>query len=126
MLSNVFLVGLGGLIGSITRYLCIFGVSRIIPVSSFPWGTLLVNVLGCLIIGFLGGLGTNKQLFAEAGRVFLFTGILGGFTTFSAFGLETFFLLRTSQFFLAFLNILLQLALGLGAVALGYWLSELS
>lgn len=119
------LVGTGGLVGSIGRYLCVVAVTRLCPGINFPYGTLLVNVLGCFIIGFIGGLGANKQLFAETGRLFLFTGILGGFTTFSAFGLETFYLIRTYQWSLAFMNIFLQLGLGIGAVALGHWLSEL-
>ncbi len=124
MFKNIFLVGLGGALGSIARYLCIVGISRWDMPVSFPWGTLMVNVLGCLIIGFLGSLAGAKQLFIESGRVFLFTGILGGFTTFSAFGLETFYLLRSSQWLLAFGNVFLQLTLGIGAVILGYWLAK--
>ncbi len=126
MLKDILLVGVGGLLGSVGRYLCILGVARVYPIATFPYTTLLVNVVGCFIIGFLGGLGTHKQLLAEPGRLFLFTGVLGGFTTFSAFGMETFYLLRTSQWSLAFLNIFLQLVCGIGAVALGYWLAELT
>ena len=125
MLKNIFLVGVGGLTGSVGRYLCVLAVSRLWPDGIFPWGTLAVNVIGCLLIGFLGGLGATRQLFAENGRLFLFTGILGGFTTFSAVGLETFYLMRTSEWILALGNIFLQLILGISAVALGYWFSEL-
>jgi CrcB protein len=125
MFKNILLVGAGGAIGSIARYLCVASVSRLPLLASFPWGTVFVNVVGCFIIGFLGGLAAGKQLFAETGRLFLFTGILGGFTTFSAFGLETFYLMRTSQWFFAFGNVFLQLSLGLGAVILGHWLSEI-
>ena len=125
MFKDILLVAVGGAVGSAARYLCVAGVNRSAILASFPWGTLVVNVLGCLIIGFLGGLAGTKQLFAHSGRLFLFTGILGGFTTFSAFGLETFYLLRSSQWALAFGNIFLQLFLGIGAVAIGYWLSEL-
>jgi CrcB protein len=124
MFKNILLVGIGGAIGSVGRYLCIAGINRWAILAAFPWGTLAVNVIGCFVIGFIGGLGASKQLFSESGRIFLFTGILGGFTTFSAFGLETFYLLRTSQGLLAFGNIFLQLIFGLGAVAFGYWLSE--
>ena len=88
------------------------------------WAARGILLLGCLVIGFLGGLASSKQLFAESGRLFLFTGILGGFTTFSAFGLETFYLLRTSQWLLAFGNVFIQLFLGISAVALGYWFSK--
>lgn len=121
---NILLIGLGGAAGSVLRYLCFLGVNRLTGITAFPWSTLTVNVAGCLIIGFLGGLGAGKQLFAESGRLLIFTGILGGFTTYSAFGLETFYLLRSSQWLLAFGNVLLQLLLGIGAVALGYWLSK--
>ena len=125
MFKSIILVGVGGLLGSGGRYLCVVGIDRLYPGASFPYGTLLVNVVGCFIIGFLGGLGANKQVLTEAGRLFLFTGILGGFTTFSAFGVETFYLIRTCQWVLVFMNVFLQLGLGIGAVALGYWLSEL-
>ena len=126
MLNNIFLVGVGGALGSVARYICLAGVARLGGVLSvFPWGTLLVNVLGCLIIGFLGGLASSKQMFADQGRLFLFTGVLGGFTTYSAFGLETFYLLRSSQWILGITNIFLQLILGIGAVAVGYYLSKM-
>ena len=124
MLQNFILVGFGGLIGSVGRYFCSIVISRLYPTVTFPYGTLFVNVLGCFFIGFLGGVGANKQLFAEAGRIFLFTGILGGFTTFSAFGLETFYFIRTSQWSFLFLNVFLQITFGIGAVILGYWLSK--
>lgn len=124
MFQHLMLVALGGAIGSAARFLCGAGVSRIAVLASFPWSTLAVNVTGCFIIGFAGGLGASKQIFTEAGRLFLFTGILGGFTTFSAFGLETFYLLRQGQMLLALGNVALQLVLGLGAVAIGYRLAE--
>ena len=125
MFNNILLVGAGGLLGSVFRYFFMLGVSRLWPLTNFPYGTLVVNVLGCFVIGFLGGLGASRQLFTESGRLFLFTGILGGFTTFSAFGLETFYLIRTSEWGLALGNVFLQLTLGILAVVLGHWLSEL-
>ena len=125
MMGNLAWVGLGGLLGSMARYLCVWGVGRLFPAVQFPYGTLFVNIVGCFVIGFIGGLAANKQLLTEDGRVFLFTGILGGFTTYSAFGMETFYFLRTAQWNLALMNIFLQLVLGIGAVAVGFWLSEL-
>ena len=125
MFNKIFLVGAGGLIGSVFRYLCALGVSRLWPLANFPYGTLVVNVTGCFMIGFLGGLGASRQLFTESGRLFLFTGILGGFTTFSALGLETFYLIRASEWVLVFGNIFLQLVLGISAVAFGHWLSQI-
>ncbi len=124
MFNNIFLVGLGGCLGSIARYLSVAFVNRSLILAEFPYGTLIVNVLGCLVIGFLGGLAVNKQFLSEHSRLFLFTGILGGFTTFSAFSLETFYLMRTAHWALALLNVTAQLMLGLGATALGYWVSK--
>lgn len=126
MINHILLVALGGAIGSVARFLCVLGVGRLTPPDAFPWGTLVVNVIGCLIIGFLGGVGAFKQLFAENARLFLFTGILGGFTTFSAFGLETYYLIRSSQWLLAAGNVCLQVMLGLAAVVVGYKLAQLT
>lgn len=125
MFQQVLLVALGGALGSVLRYLCGLGINRSVLLAAFPWSTLAVNVMGCFIIGFAGGLGSSKQMLTEGGRLFLFTGILGGFTTFSAFGLETFYLLRNGQVILAVGNIALQVGVGLAAVVLGYRFSEL-
>ena len=121
---NLLWVGLGGCLGSILRYLTVNAAGRLFP-SEFPYGTLIVNVIGCFIIAFIGGLAEGKMFLSAEARLLVFVGILGGFTTFSAFGYETFYFLKTSQFSLAFLNITAQLLLGLGAVALGYWASRI-
>ena len=76
--------------GAILRYLIAGGVHSITRFESFPIGTMTVNVIGCLLIGFGGGLMESRQLFSAELRAFLFVGILGSFTTFSTFGLETF------------------------------------
>lgn len=118
---NYLLVGCGGAIGSMLRYLTVDLIGRFFPVISFPFGTLIVNVVGCFFIAFIGSLATDRVNLSSDSRLFLFTGILGGFTTFSAFGYETFHLLKTSQLTWALLNILANLCLGLGAVAAGYY-----
>jgi CrcB protein len=123
-MMNIFLVGVGGAFGSIARYLMVAFVGRAFSDGSFPFGTLAVNVLGCFTIAFIGALAADKINLSADLRLFLFTGFLGGFTTFSAFGYETFYLLKTSHFFLAFLNITASLILGLGAVFVGYWLGR--
>ena len=123
MFKGLLLVGAGGFLGSSLRYAAAVLCARLYPTLTFPLTTLLVNILGCFIIGFLGGLAAFKQVFTENGRLFVFTGILGGFTTFSAFGLETFHLIRNDQWPLAFLNIFLQVAVGLAAVAVGHSLA---
>src|SRR5690554_6343012 len=102
------LVALGGALGSLGRYsLAGWTLHRTID-WRFPLGTFLVNVIGCLAIGILGGLVVKHELLSPAARVFLFTGLLGGFTTFSAFGLETFYLLRRGEAAIAGAYVLLS------------------
>ena len=125
-LESILFVGAGGFLGAIVRYLVIRGVEQLpLATAGFPYGTLAVNVAGCLVIGLLGGLASSHGLFAagSGARVFLFIGILGGFTTFSAFGYDTLMLAREGSFLLALGNVGLQVALGLGAVWLGYRLT---
>jgi len=124
-LISIGLVGLGGCIGSILRYLVSGWVQRWADTPLFPYGTLSVNVVGCLTIGLLGGLADNAGLLGSSTRLFLLVGVLGGFTTFSTFGYETMALLRDRAMFAAFLYVALHLLLGFGAVALGYGLSTL-
>ncbi len=113
-------VGLGGCLGSVLRFLVGGWAHRLTPWGSFPVGTLAVNVLGCLAIGFLGGLADQRQLLDAGQRLFLMVGVLGGFTTFSSFALETLELAQDGQVFPAVLNILLQTVLGLCAALAGY------
>ncbi|MCC6239525.1 MAG: fluoride efflux transporter CrcB [Phycisphaerales bacterium] len=87
--------------------------------STFPSGTLVVNVLGCLAIGFLAALFTGPILIRDEYRLAILVGLLGGFTTFSTFAFETVNLTTSGLFFLAALNVLLSNALGLGAAWLG-------
>ncbi len=111
----------GGGIGSLLRY----GVSGAFSKSgsNFPLGTLLVNLSGSFLIGLLWGI-SEKAVFHPNWRMFLFTGILGGFTTFSAYGLETFNLLRENNLMPAMANILLNNILGIALVILGFLVSR--
>ena len=88
--------------------------------TTFPYGTLAVNVLGCLVIGFLGGLLELRQLLNPAHRVFILIGMLGGFTTFSTFAYETLGLLHAAEFGRSLLNIAGHVILGIGAAWFGY------
>ncbi len=115
----IVLVGVGSLIGGVLRYSLSTWVYRVLDNPWFPYGTLAVNGLGCLVIGFLAGLAESRLAFTPETRLFVFVGILGGFTTFSSFALETFYLARDTQSAAALLNIGLQLTLGLVAVWLG-------
>ncbi len=119
-MTDVLLVGAGGFIGAASRYGVLIGVGRLLGQPAFPWGVLAANVLGSLIIGVLAGLAETRQLFSPEARLFLFIGVLGGFTTFSSISNDTFMLLRNAEYLSAAGNVLLSVLLGLAAVALGY------
>jgi CrcB protein len=121
---RVLLVGLGGFLGSVLRYGVGTGVQRLSRAGAFPFGTLLVNVAGCFAIGFLTYVADERALWSAEARGFVFVGVLGGFTTFSAFGNETMALLRSGRPAEAFANVAAHLILGLGAVALGRALAQ--
>lgn len=116
---GVILVGVGSLIGGILRYGLSIWVYRALDNPWFPYGTLAVNLLGCAVIGFLSGLAEARAGFTPEARLFLFVGVLGGFTTFSSFALETFALARDGQDLAVLANIGSQVGLGLFAVWLG-------
>jgi CrcB protein len=118
------IIGMGGCIGAMLRYLVAGGVHSLVKSTSFPAGTMTVNIAGCLLIGFGGGLMEGRQLFSPEWRAFLFVGILGSFTTFSTFGLETFNLAKDGQWLTAFANVSISLLLGLIAVFAGHMLSR--
>ena len=119
-MQGVLLVGCGGFIGSILRYLVTLGVQRLLGASLFPYGILVANVAGCLLIGLLAGLAEVRPVLGPQTRLFLFVGLLGGFTTYSSFANDTFLLMRGSNLLAGLGNIGLQLLLGLAGVWLGY------
>jgi CrcB protein len=120
----IMLVGIGSFLGGVLRYAVSTWVYRVLDQPWFPYGTLTVNVLGCLIIGFLVGLAETRLPFTSEIRLFVFVGILGGFTTFSAFALETFSLLRETEPLAALINIGSELLLGLLTVWIGNMLAH--
>ena len=95
-------------------------MQRFAGLSTFPWGTFVVNMVGCLAIGVVVGLMESRQLFSPEFRLFALIGVLGGFTTYSTFGYETFALLRDADYVRALLNVGIQVVLGLGLVWAGY------
>jgi CrcB protein len=119
-LSQLLIVGAGGFIGSAMRFVVSSSVQRLVAPSLMPYGTLAVNVLGCLAIGILGGLAESRFALEPAQRLFLMAGILGGFTTFSAFALESLALFDDGAFMKAVFNVVAQLILGFGAAIAGY------
>jgi len=122
-LFNALAVGSGGFLGALARYGLSGLVHRQVPLATFPYGTLAVNLLGCLVIGVLAGLAESRQLFGPEFRTFALIGILGGFTTFSTFGYETFAMLRDDEHLRAAANIGMHVILGLALVWLGYALT---
>ncbi|MBI5034607.1 MAG: fluoride efflux transporter CrcB [Chloroflexi bacterium] len=116
---NILLVGIGGFIGSIARYLASGYVQQITQSIGFPYGTLAVNLIGCFVIGVLAELADARGVFTTESRAFVFVGILGGFTTFSSFGNETMNLMRDGETLPAFANVSVHIILGLGMVWLG-------
>ena len=118
-MKSILLVGLGGFIGSVARYKLGGLVLHLTAQERFPYGTFAVNILGCLAIGILAGFAERYELFGPGTRLFLFTGLLGGFTTFSAFGLDAVFLVRRGELLVAALYAGASVVLGIAAVWLG-------
>lgn len=115
---RTLVVGAGGFLGASARYLAGGLVYRYVE-AQFPYATFLVNVSGCFGIGFLAVLAEERFAIGPEARLFLMTGVLGGYTTFSTFGYETFTLARDGSYALAALNVVGQVALGLLAVWAG-------
>ncbi len=121
---NALLAGAGGFIGSIFRYLIGVCLHQWANTATFPFATLIVNLIGCLVIGFLSQLSEVRGIFTAETRVFIFVGILGGFTTFSSFGNETIDLWREEKEMFAIANVAGHLILGLSGVWLGRLLAQ--
>ena len=115
-MKDFLLVAAGGGLGACARYALSGWVLHYSVQGRFPYGTFSVNVLGCLIAGLLMALAEKHELISPDARLFLFTGILGGFTTFSAFGVETVNLLRRGDTGIAMMYVGLSVVCGLGAL----------
>lgn len=120
LLMQFLIIFLGSGLGGLLRFLLGSYVQKVFDGWIFPIGTFSVNMLGCLVIGFLARLAEAKGLFQGEVRLLIFVGFLGGFTTFSSFGYETFQLLRDGEILQALLNAGLQVVLGVLLVWLGY------
>jgi CrcB protein len=121
---KVFCVGAGGFLGAISRYL----ISKLISNqwgNNFPYGTLLVNLVGSFLLGFLMTLFLNKSITNPYLKVAITTGFLGALTTFSTFSYETMNLLQDKEIFLANINIFANLVLGLICVTAGITLARI-
>ena len=122
--SQFLLVGLGGFIGSALRFSVYVGLQRWAPQFFIPMGSMAVNILGCFAIGYLGGLLEIKQGFNPALSLFLMAGILGGFTTFSAYALEVLTLSHNGFIIKAVVLTLSQVVFGISAAWLGFQLAQ--
>ena len=123
-MKQILLVGFGGFIGSIARFI----VSKLNlhwNLLSIPMGTLTVNILGSLIIGFIVGVSSKSEIITPGLRLFLMVGVCGGFTTFSSFTLENMTLMQNGQFVSVLIYTGLSIFLGFLAVYFGYISSNL-
>ncbi|MDD2413283.1 MAG: fluoride efflux transporter CrcB [Bacteroidales bacterium] len=119
MLQNILVVGLGGFFGAIARYSFSFAIPKQ-ELSSFPFSTLLVNLIGSLLIGLIFGFIAKQQMFNEKLFLFLTIGFCGSFTTFSTFSLENFQLLTQGKWLLVLLYTLVSVVCGLFLIYLGF------
>ena len=119
LFKNICIVGLGGMIGTILRYIASIAIKQ----PSFPFATLTVNIIGCLLIGIFMGI-TLRTESVSSWRLFLVTGICGGFTTFSAFAWENFQLLQQGRYGSFILYLSISVIAGLLAVATSYHFSK--
>ena len=122
-MSRIVLIGVAGLMGTLVRY-WLSGWADERWGASFPAGTLIVNLLGCLAVGFLFQATEEKYLIDPVLRSAILVGFLGGFTTFSSFGIQTFNLLREGEIFLAGVNVAVSNVAGLILVWTGYTVSR--
>ena len=120
MIKNFLLVGLGGGIGSMLRY----AAGLLINSKYFPYATLAVNIIGSFIIGIVLAMSIKVDGIPDQWKLFLATGICGGFTTFSAFSMENMELFQNGKPGMAVMYIMLSIVLGIGAAFLGFYLSR--
>jgi CrcB protein len=113
----LLIIGAGGFLGSVARYLSQQAISKIIPVI-FPFGTLAVNVVGCFLVGIIYGLAERTTAITPEWRFFLATGFCGGFTTFSTFSYEAYNLIREGQYIYLSLYITMSVIVGIFATIL--------
>ncbi len=119
----LILIGTGGLIGSIARYLTAVYFTKVFP-SAFPYGTFIVNIVGCLVIGLIFGFSEKYSWLTQEWRFFLATGLCGGYTTFSSFAYENIKLIQEGNFLVFALYSIGSFALGLIAVYVGLILTK--
>ncbi len=120
---NILAVGLGGLLGSILRYVSVRAIDQYL-IKNFFFGTLTVNIIGSFIVGIIAGVALKRADLSESTRLFMGVGFCGGFTTFSAFALENVNLINDKQIGTALSYIGASVILGVLAVLFGIWIGR--
>ena len=120
MITKIFMVGVGGFFGCISRFLICYIAAKINYTPTLPWGTMLANISGCFIIGLIGCYFQIKHPTSPLLAPLLITGFLGGLTTFSSYSLESFTLFQEGYFFHGLFNVTSQVILGMIAIAAGF------
>jgi CrcB protein len=123
MLKTIFFIGTGGFLGSIARYL-ISGFFQNRLLTAFPFGTFIVNITGCLLIGIIYGFSEETNLLSPGWKMFLTAGFCGGFTTFSTFSNESLGLLNDGAFFYFFIYTGSSVFLGIAATFTGILMTK--
>jgi CrcB protein len=124
MFKTLLFIGTGGFIGSISRFLASKFIQNNFP-TVFPYGTFLVNITGCFMIGVIYGLSERSALFSSGWKMFLTVGFCGGFTTFSTFANENLAMLRDGDFFHFLIYTGLSVFLGIGATLVGILITKI-
>ena len=124
-LFNAGMVGLGGFLGALARFTVSDVIQKSFLKGVFPIGTLLVNMLGCVLIGLFLGVSDARDIFTVQVRLFLVVGVLGGFKTFSTFGYETFMMISDGDYLNSIVNVMAHIVFGVALVWGGYFVTTL-
>ena len=124
MWTKLILIAVAGTIGTLSRY-WVSGLTYQVMGSRFAYGTLAVNVVGCLLFGLVWALSEERMAISVLTRTVILVGFMGAFTTFSTFAFETMNYVRDGQYLLAFMNITANCFLGFGAIVSGVWIARI-
>ena len=124
LMKECIVVGSGGMIGAVGRYLMTLFVNSLSKGHPFPFSTLVVNFIGCFAFGIMSGLVEHSKFITPTMKLFIMVGIIAAFTTFSTFSHDIFVMIRNNQMMLAFFNLFIKVAFGVLAVWLGFFITR--